>query len=376
MADRRDYYEVLGVARDAGESEIKRAYRKLALEYHPDRNPGDPGAERKFKEAAEAYEVLSDAAKRQRYDRFGHQGVGGTHVGGFSSFEEIFSAFGDVFGGGGIFGDLFGQQARGGGPRAGPSLQIRVRITFEEMASGVDRTISLRRREPCETCSGSGAKPGTRPVSCRRCGGRGDIHRQQGFFTLRQACPECRGEGRVIEAPCRDCGGSGRVMKEAEIAISIPAGIEDGTSLRIRGEGELGDPGGPRGDLFCHVEVAPHPILRRHDHDLVVEVPIGIAKAALGGPIDVPTLSGSKRLKVPRGSQSGDLHRMAGLGLSNPRGFGKGDLIVRLVVDVPKKLTDRQEELLREFAETEDENVSSQRRSFFDKVKEYFTSDE
>lgn len=369
---KRDYYDVLGVERTAGPDELKRSYRKLALKLHPDRNPDDPEAERRFKEAAEAYQVLSDEEKRSRYDRYGHDGLDGVGVGNFSSFGDIFSAFGDVFGeGGGLFGNLFG--GGGGGPRRGPDLHARIHLTFEEMAKGVEKTVELSRREICETCDGSGSKPGVSPVTCTTCRGYGQVQQAQAFFSIRTVCPQCRGAGQLIVDPCADCRGEGRVVRPREITVRVPAGIDDGARLRLAGEGETGDDGAARGDLLCEVRVSKHPFLERHGRDLIVVMPIGVAQAALGAPVQVPTLDGQKSLKVPSGTQSGDVRTMAGLGLPDPRGYGCGDLHVRLLVEIPRKLTARQRELLRELAETEEQNVSPERKSFFDKVKEYFS---
>jgi molecular chaperone DnaJ len=373
---KRDYYDVLGVERGADGDEIKRAYRKLALKYHPDRNPDDAEAEARFKEAAEAFEVLGDLEKRRRYDQFGHEGLRGSGVGQYQSAEDIFGAFGDIFGEGGlgsIFGDVFGFRSRGG-PRRGPSLQMRVVLTFDEMARGTEKTVLLRRREICDVCAGSGAKPGTEPVTCATCGGHGEVRQSQGFFSIRTACPRCGGAGQLVAEPCPECRGEGRVLKGTELTVKIPAGIEDGTRLKIAGEGEQGDTGGSRGDLLVLVSVEDHDIFERHGRDLLCELPIGMAQAALGTSVPVPTLEGSKSLKVPRGTQSGDIRTMAGLGLPDVRGYGRGDLHVRLVVEIPKKLNKRQEELLRELADTEEQNVSPRRKSFLERAKEYFGS--
>jgi molecular chaperone DnaJ len=375
--DKRDYYEVLGVEHTADQDTIKRAYRKLALKYHPDRNQNDADAETNFKEAAEAYEVLSDPQKRNLYDRGGHQGLRGAGVGGFSSFDDIFSAFGDIFGGAGggggsIFDSLFGGGRRSG-PRRGPSLRVRVALSFEEMATGTEKTFSLDRRERCDTCGGSGSKPGVDPIVCATCGGHGEVQQSQGFFSVRTVCPHCQGAGQRIKEACPECQGQGRLVKTKEIVVKVPAGLEDGTQLRIQGEGETGDDGGSRGDLFCVIQVEPHAILERHGRDLVVVVPIGMAQAALGATVQVPSLEGNKPLKVSPGTQSGDVKTMSGLGLRDPNGYGRGDLHVRIVVEVPKKLTNRQKELLLELAETEDQNVSPIRKSFFEKVKEHFS---
>ncbi len=372
---KRDYYESLSIGRDATAEDIKSAYRREALKHHPDRNPGDREAERKFKEAAEAYEVLSDQGKRQRYDRFGHDGLRSSgNSRGFSSVEDIFSAFGDIFGGGGsVFEDLFGFSggSRGGG-RRGASLRCEVRLSFDEMAHGAEKTIRLKRAEACETCSGTGARPGTSPRSCAYCGGRGEIQQSQGFFAIRTTCPRCRGEGKMIEDPCHDCGGHGRVARTREISVKIPAGIEDGTRIRMTGEGEAGDHNGPAGDLYCEVYVSRHPLFEREGMDLICEVPITFSQASLGAKVMVPGIDRQEEIEVHRGTQSGSMFRLRGRGLPDVHGRGHGDLLVRTVVETPKRLSSRQEELLREFAETEEVSVSPRRKTFFEKVKDLF----
>jgi molecular chaperone DnaJ len=373
---KRDYYECLGVGRDATQEDIKTAYRREALKHHPDRNPGDKEAEHLFKEAAEAYEVLSDQGKRQRYDRFGHEGLRNSgNSRGFSSVDDIFSAFGDIFGGGGgsVFEDLFGfSSGSRGGPRRGASLRCEVRINFDEMARGCEKTIRLKRAEACDTCRGTGAKPGTSPRACAYCGGRGEIQQSQGFFAIRTTCPRCRGEGKTIEDPCGDCSGRGRVQRVREIAVRIPAGIETGTRIRLSGEGEAGDHNGTPGDLFCEVYVAEHPLFEREGMDLLCEVPITFSQAALGAEIMVPGIFAQEEMEVHRGTQSGALFRLKGRGLPDVHNRGVGDLLVRVMVETPKRLTKKQEDLLREFAETEEVAVSPRRKSFFEKVKDLF----
>ena len=378
---KRDYYEVLGVERGAGQDEIKKAYRKLALQYHPDRNK-DEGAEDKFKEAAEAYDVLGDAEKRAQYDQFGHaafQQGGGFGGGGqgFSNVQDIFEAFGDIFGGGGggggIFGDLFGgggRRRRSSGPRAGRDLKIVLDLTLEEVDSGVDRTVVLKRQEPCNTCSGQGAEPGSSIVTCATCGGRGQVHRQQGFFTMASVCPNCQGAGRRPEKPCNPCNGTGREAKKAEITIKIPAGIEEGTRLRLANEGDAGDPGGPRGDLYCMVREVEHNVFQRSGADLLTEIPVSFAQLALGESVEVPTLRGRADMKIPAGTQAGKIFRLRGEGLPVFQGRGRGDQLVRVFVETPTKLTDRQKELLREFDELEKER--SGEPSFFEKIVKHF----
>jgi molecular chaperone DnaJ len=371
---KRDYYEILSVARDASIPDIKSAYRREALKHHPDRNPGDKDSEKRFKEAAEAYEVLSDPEKRKIYDRYGHQGLTGARAPqGYSSVEDILSAFGDVFGGGSLFGEFFGfSGGSGGGPRRGSSLRCEVRLSFAEMAKGATKTLSLRRPETCETCHGTGARPGTSSRTCSYCHGRGVIQQRQGFFALQTACPRCEGEGTVLDTPCADCGGAGRVPRSRDIEVKIPAGIEDGMQIRLSGEGEAGERGATPGDLYCEVRVGRHPLFSRDGNDLLCEVPITFAQASLGAEIDIPGIDGRERLSVPRGTQSGSVLRLLGKGLPDVRGRTTGDLLARVVVETPKRLSKRQEELLREFAETEESSVSPGRKGFFEKLKELF----
>lgn len=372
---KRDYYEVLGVEKNASADELKKAYHKLALKYHPDRNQGDKEAEARFKEAAEAYGVLSDEQKRRNYDQFGHAGVdgpGGFGGAGFTNVEDIFSAFGDIFGSS-VFGDFFGG-GRGGQrgqrrARKGASLRCSVELNFTDPIEAVEKTIELRRGELCDTCHGSGAKPGTKPVTCNTCGGAGAVLSSAGFFQMRSTCPQCGGTGEVISDPCSTCRGAGRVVKPREIKIKIPAGIEDGITLRVAGEGESGDPGAENGDLLCDVRIKPHPMFKRAEADVYLVVPISFAQAALGATIDVPTLRGKAELKVPRGTQSQTVLKLKGEGFPRLGGYGKGDQLVEVVVEVPKKLTKDQEKLLRQFAETEDQNVTPQRQGFLDMMK-------
>ena len=374
MADKRDYYEVLGVEKGASVDEIKKAYRKLALQYHPDRNPGDEQAEASFKEAAEAYDVLGDGEKRAKYDQFGHAAFGqGGMGGGFSSVEDIFSAFGDIFGGG-VFGDLFGgggRRQQRGGPRAGRNLKIVLDLTLEEIDEGVERTIVLKRNEHCSTCEGSGAKKGTGKVSCQTCGGRGQVHRSQGFFTMATVCPSCRGAGQTIESPCADCRGSGMDQKKAEVAINVPAGIEEGVQMRVPQAGDVGEPGAPRGDLYVIVREKDHKIFQRAGADVITEVPVSFSQLALGDSVEIPTLRGRAEMAIPAGTQSGKVFRLRGQGLPVFEGRGRGDQLVRVFVEVPKKLTDRQKDLLREFGELEAEGAGN--KSFFDKIVGYFS---
>jgi molecular chaperone DnaJ len=374
MAATRDYYAILGVDRTASDDELKKAYRKLALKHHPDRNNGNGEAAEAFKAAAEAYEVLSDTEKRRIYDQFGHDGLRGRgfHTGGADPrdiFESLFGA------GGGNLGDLlnglFGGGARGG-PRQGSHLRIGLRIGLKEAFAGTERTVSLHRNETCEECKGSGARKGTSPETCATCKGRGQVQRSQGFFMMQSPCPACRGQGKIIKDPCKGCRGAGVVPQERDIKVRIPRGIQSGQQLRVEGEGEPGSPGAPRGDLFVEIEVEAHPLFQRDGDDLLCEMPISFAQAALGAQIDVPTLSGAADLKVPAATQSGRLFRLRGLGMPSVYGHGQGDMIVRVQVETPRKLTARQKELLAEFARLDDESASPQRKSFLDKVKDLF----
>ena len=374
-SEKRDYYEVLGLERNASQDEIKRAYRKLALQSHPDQNPGDAEAETRFKEAAEAYDVLGEAEKRVKYDQFGHAafGQGGFPGGGrFTNIEDIFDAFGDIFGGGGgIFGDLFGAGRRTRqGPRPGRDLKIVIDLILEEIDTGVEKTVSIRREETCETCGGNGAKPGTAPVACATCGGRGQVQRSQGFFTMATTCPRCRGAGRVIESPCLGCRGRGRVGEKSDIQIRVPAGIQDSMRIRVSGGGDVGQPGAPRGDLYVVIREKEHKVFQRSGADVMTEVPFSFAQLALGDKVEIPTLRGRVEMSIPAGTQSGKVFRLRGQGLPVLDGRGRGDQLVRVFVETPHKLTDRQKELLREFEEIEVEQSGS--KSFFEKVVDYF----
>jgi molecular chaperone DnaJ len=360
---KRDYYEVLDVPKNASADEVKRAYRKLAFKYHPDRNKDDAEAEARFREAAEAYEILADDQKRQIYDQLGHDGLaraaGGAGGAGGPDFTSFADLFGEMFG--------FGRQ----GPQRGASLRAEIELTLEEVARGVEKVIELKRSEPCDACTGTGAKAGTKPKMCTECGGHGQIQISQGFFAIRQTCPRCRGAGAIIEHPCSPCRGSGRVAKKRTLTLRVPAGVPDGQQLRVAGEGELGAPGASRGDLYCFVKVKPHSIFQREDDDLICEMPITFTQAALGAELEVPTLDGKSKLEIPRGTQSGKEFVLAGSGLKNFQGYGNGDLRVRVAVEVPRKLTTRQEELLREFAEGEEASATPRRKSFLDKVREF-----
>jgi len=381
MAAETDYYKILGVERNASEEDIRKAYRRLALKYHPDRNPDDKDAEKKFKEAAEAYDVLNDPQKRERYDQFGKQGLRGEYQPhGFTDVHDIFDAFGDIFGGS-IFGDIFGGGGRGGrggprGPRRGASLRFGIELTLEECATGVEKTVAVTRHEICDTCKGSGAAPGSSPTKCSTCQGHGVVQQSQGFFSVRTTCPRCHGTGQIIEKPCTACRGSGRVPKKKDISFKIPPGVDEGAQLRLTGEGEPGDNNGPRGDLYVVVRVKPHPFFERHGDDLVCTVPISYTQAALGGEIKVPTISGnSTTVKVPKGTQSGQILRLRGQGMPRMRGGGKGNELVHVYIETPKKLSGEQERLLRELAKLEESNVTPERRSFFERLKAYLNGE-
>ncbi|MEN6464914.1 MAG: molecular chaperone DnaJ [Syntrophaceae bacterium] len=351
---KRDYYEVLGVARSASDDDIKRAYRKLAMSYHPDRNPGDRESEEKFKEAAEAYEVLRDPQKRELFDRYGHEGLSSTGFRGFTGFEDIFSSFGD------IFEDVFGFSGRrrsSPAERPGADLRYDLKISFEEAAFGVNREIIITKLENCKVCNGSGAEPGTYPETCPRCRGTGQVTQTSGFFSISATCPQCRGEGRIIKSPCHSCRGTGRVQVEKTVQVKIPPGVEDGTRLRLRNEGEEGKLGGPSGDLYIFIHAEAHDFFQRDGSDVYCQIPISITQAALGGTIDIQTLEGQDKLKIPKGTQNGKTFRLKGKGIPHLRGYGRGDQIVQVLVKIPTNLNKKQEELLREFAKSSGEKT-------------------
>lgn len=372
MLSKRCYYEVLAVSKDVDEDGLKRAYRKLAMQYHPDRNPGDAEAEAKFKEAAEAFDVLRDPQKRARYDRYGHAGVDAMPHHDFSSAESVFDIFGD------LFGDLFGG-GRGGRrrQRRGADLQLEFEIDLVEAYRGTQRTFKVPRRENCATCGGGGSKPGSQPATCRRCGGQGAVLQGQGFFRIQQTCSACGGRGQVITDPCPACRGAGSVEAERELQVNVPPGVDDGMVIRLQGEGEGGGPGGVPGDLHCLVRVRPHKLFVREGTELHCEVPITISQAALGGALEVPTLEGKfVHVSLARGTQTGDEIRVPGKGMPHVRGGRPGELVAHLRVVTPRNLTKRQEELLRELAEIDGQNVAPERKGFLDRVKELFTSSE
>jgi molecular chaperone DnaJ len=377
---KRDYYEILGVPRTASEQEVKSAYRKLALTYHPDRNPGDRAAEEKFKEAAEAYSVLADTDKRHMYDRFGHAGLGGAATTGFdptvfTGFEDILGGLGDIFG----FSDVFGGGRRRGGPRRGADLRYDLEISFEESARDTETTIQIPRQEACETCNGTGAAEGTKPTTCPQCHGRGQLQYQQGFFTVARTCGQCRGTGQIIAKPCPTCRGAGRVQKERKLTVRIPAGIATGQRLRISGEGEAGIAGGPRGDLYVVIQVQEHPFFQRDGNDLHCEVPVNFTTLALGADVEIPTLDGKDTFSVPAGTQAGTTFRIRGKGMPDVGGRGRGDLLVTVRAITPKKLSKEQRKLLEQLDATlprekfEPTPVDEQEdRGLFDRVKDIF----
>jgi molecular chaperone DnaJ len=373
---KRDYYEALGVAKNADEEELKKAYRKLAMKYHPDRNPGDKAAEEKFKEGKEAYEMLSDPQKRGAYDRFGHAGVD-PNAGGGAAGAQGFGGFSDVFGD--IFGDIFGGQRGpgGGGGRSnvyrGADLKYAMEITLEQAAAGHAATIRVPSWNNCATCSGSGAKAGTTAKTCTTCNGQGNVRVQQGFFSVQQTCPKCRGTGKIIPDPCKTCDGAGRTKETKTLEVKIPAGIDDGMRIRSSGDGEPGINGGPAGDLYVEIQIKEHSVFKRDGDDLHCEVPIMMTTAALGGKIDVPTLSGKVEMDVPDGTQSGKVFRLRGKGIKGVRSNYPGDLYCHLAVETPVKLNDKQKDLMRELdLLLRDGKNSPQSKSFVDRVKDFF----
>jgi len=373
---KRDYYEVLDIARNAAEEEIKRAYRKLAVKFHPDKNPDDPHAEEKFKELGEAYDVLMDPNKRAAYDRFGHAAFaqGGAGFGG--GFHDPFDIFREVFGqggfGGGIFETFFGGDAQAEDRQHGSDLRYDMQIKLEEAAFGAEKEIEIEKLDTCDKCHGSGAEPGSRTVSCPACGGRGQVISSRGFFHISQTCPRCRGAGEIIEKPCHKCHGEGRVEKLSRVKLKIPPGIREGSRLRSSRNGEAGIRGGPPGDLYVVIHIKEHKLFQRDGDNLYCEVPIPFSLAALGGEVDVPTLEGKSHLKVPPGTQSGQMFKLRGKGIANINGRDHGDLLTRLIVEVPSRLNAEQRRKLEEFAALCGEENTPLRKSFFERAKEFF----
>lgn len=363
---KRDYYEVLGVHRDATADELKKAYRKLALKHHPDRNQGNSEAEEKFKEAAEAYEVLSNSEKRNLYDQYGHEGLKSTGFSGFRGFDDIFSSFGDIFG----FGDLFGSSSgrRRNGPQPGADLRYNLRISFKEAVFGVDKEIDVEKLETCTVCEGEGAEPGTSRTTCPSCQGRGQVARSQGFFTISTTCSRCQGSGTVIETPCHGCHGAGKVTRQKTLSIKIPAGVDTGARLRLQGEGEGGLRGGPSGDLYVFIGVHEDETFKRDGEDVYCEAKISFTQAALGADIEVPGLEARQKLTIPRGTQTGKVFKIQDAGIPSLRGYGRGDEYVQVTVETPTDLSEDEERLLREFAEVRGDEVSQKKKGLLNSL--------
>jgi molecular chaperone DnaJ len=379
---KRDYYEVLGVTREADAEEIRKSYRKLAVKYHPDKNPGDHTAEERFKELGEAYEVLSEPQKRAAYDQYGHaafdarqranRGAGGASGAGFHDPFDIFREVFGAGGGGGIFESFFGGGGERSGPQRGDDLRYDLQITLEETAVGCEKEISVSKLDRCETCEGSGAEKGSGVKTCQTCGGRGQVMMSRGIFSIAQTCPQCRGHGRILEKPCKSCHGDGRQEKTSKIKLKIPPGVDDGTRLRSTGNGEAGFRGGPQGDLYVILHVQAHEIFQRDGDDLHCEVPVSFIQAALGSEIEVPTLEGKSVIKIPVGTQSGAVFRVKGRGVKNLQGYGHGDLHARIQVEVPTRLTSEQKAKLQEYAALCDGKEAPMAQSFFEKAKKFF----
>lgn len=372
-ATKRDYYEVLGVERTVSGPDLARAYRKLAIKYHPDSNPDDENAVAMFKEAAEAYEVLSDEQKRARYDQYGHAGVDG-NARGFQDVGDIFEAFGDMFGGT-IFEDFFGGGRARSRVRRGADVRCDVTLDLEEAATGTKKKVSLTRHERCGTCGGTGAEPGSEPQICGHCHGHGQVVQANGILRVQTTCPRCRGNGRIITSACRQCDGSGALPREVTLEVTIPAGVDDGMRVRLAGEGQASPDGGPAGDAYCFIRVRTHKIFHRDGADLALQVPLSYSQAVLGTEIEIPTLDGKKSIEIPAGTQSGEVFELRGLGMPDPRSGLRGELLVQTFVEIPKKVDAKQESLLRQLAEHEEEHVTPQRKSFFERVIDYFVAE-
>jgi molecular chaperone DnaJ len=372
---KKDYYEVLGVNRDASEDDIKKAYRKLAMKFHPDRNPDNPKSEEQFKDSKQAYEILSDTAKRAAYDQYGHAGVDPSAAASAGGFRASGGDFSEMFGD--IFGDIFG----GGGQRSnvyrGADLRYNLEISLEQAARGTETRIRIPTMEECATCHGSGAKPGTEPTNCPTCGGHGQVRMQQGFFSLQQTCPRCHGSGKIVQSPCSTCQGAGRLKQHKTLSVKIPAGIDEGDRIRLAGEGEAGLNGGPAGDLYVVIHLQPHPVFQRDHNDLHCEMPISFTTAALGGEIEIPTLDGHAKLKIPTETQNGKIFRLRGKGIRGVRSSSTGDLLCHIAIETPVNLTARQKELLQELEaiNVKDSGRHNPRaKSWMDKVKAFFAS--
>ncbi len=369
---KQDYYEVLGVARNASEAELKKAYRRLAMKFHPDRNQGDQKAEESFKSAKEAYEILSDSQKRAAYDQFGHAGVDPSAAGGGGGYQSG-GSFSDIFDD--VFGDIFGNRAGGSQAYRGADLRYNMELSLEDAVQGVTAKVKIPTNVKCGVCNGSGAKKGTSPTTCTTCGGQGQVRMQQGFFSIQQACPRCKGAGKIITEPCTACKGHGQVQESKTLSVKIPAGVDSGDRIRLAGEGEGGANGGPAGDLYVQVQIKPHPIFRRESNDLNCEMPISFVTAALGGELDVPTLGGRVRLKVPPETQTGKIFRLRGKGVKSIQHRGVGDLLCKVVVETPVHLSQKQKELLQDFEDTlqeRNEKHSPRALSWLDGVKKFF----
>ena len=377
-----DYYEVLNIAKNASAAEIKKAYRTLAFKYHPDKNPNSKTAEEKFKEISEAYEVLSDSEKRATYDRYGHDGLKGAFGSGgfqwqnFTHFDDLSDLFGnleDIFGGFGMS-DLFGTggRRRQRGPRPGSSLQAEVAIDLKEAAFGAERTINLKRLETCDVCKGSKAKPGTKATTCNTCGGRGQVSTVSGFFSIARTCNVCGGSGSILKTPCTNCDGIGRVPARKKIKVQIPKGVSDGIRLRVSNEGEAGEKGGPRGDLYVYINVRKNDIFERHMDDIYCQVPISFVTAVFGGEVEIPTLESTVKMKIPEGTQSGRIFRLRQKGVYHLNGSGRGDELCKVVIETPTNLSEEQKKKLKEFAQLCGENIEPQSQKFMKKIKEMF----
>jgi molecular chaperone DnaJ len=372
---KKDYYEVLGVNRDASEDDIKKAYRKLAMKFHPDRNPDNPKSEEQFKDAKQAYEILSDAAKRAAYDQYGHAGVDPSSAASASGFRASGGDFSEMFGD--IFGDIFGGGSQRSNVYRGADLRYNLEISLEQAARGTETRIRIPTMEVCATCHGSGAKPGTEPTNCPTCGGHGQVRMQQGFFSLQQTCPRCHGSGKIVQSPCSTCQGAGRLKQHKTLSVKIPAGIDEGDRIRLAGEGEAGLNGGPAGDLYVVINLQPHPVFQRDHNDLHCEMPISFTTAALGGEIEIPTLDGHAKLKIPTETQSGKIFRLRGKGIRGVRSSSTGDLLCHIAIETPVNLTTRQKELLQELEaiNVKDSGRHNPRaKSWMDKVKAFFAS--